>query len=199
MQAYGRGAPRGRSAGALQHTRSRGVYTRRRPSVQPPARERTGERGFSPAGASGRSRVARPMPCGPVSLCGWRLSPGFPRGGGGQWGRSGRELGPEELPPAASSRGDQGRATAARGRRRAGPPVRGPSSRPGAQVWRSRRRTRRPPYPAPNTAPARCHFPCPDATPALCLRLPTARPLGQGLSERGAAGGAGPGQPVQPV
>ena len=87
---------------------------------------------------------------------------------------------PEELPPAASLRGDQGRATAARGRRRAGPPVRGPSSRPGAQVWRSRRRTRRSPYPTPNTAPARCHFPCPDATPALCLRLPTARLWGKG-------------------
>lgn len=97
---------------------------------------------------------------------------------------------PEKRPPAASSRGDHGRAAAARGRRRPGPPVRGLSSRPAAQVWRSHRRTRRPPYPTPNTAPARCHFPCPDATPALCLHLHTreasgARAEREGCSRRG--------------
>lgn len=61
-----------------------------------------------------------------------------------------------------------------------------------------------PALPHPQHCPRRCHFPCPDATPALCLRLPTreasgARAEREGCSRRGWARQTSPASVTEPV
>lgn len=193
-QAYERGGPGAARRHTPAHAFAGRAHTGMVQCPTPGPRSHWGGVGSHLQEASGRSGVTRPVACGPGLPL--RLA-ALSRVSLGEGAVSGVGVGVSSAPGLAAARSliarRPGPGRGRKGRRRPGPPVRGLSSRPGAQVWRSHRRTRRPPYPTPNTAPAQCHFPCPTLLPLCASVYLLARPLGQGLRREGCSRRVDPG------